>query len=171
MSTEFVPLRIAVLSISDTRTKATDQSGQLLAERIESTGHILHDRRISPDDVHELRAIVTRWIVHTAPEVVVTTGGTGLTERDVTPEAIEVLFDRRMDGFGEVFRMLSYQKIGASTIQSRAVAGVAKATLIFCLPGSKGACADGWDELIAPQLDARTKPCNLQEILPRLPGH
>lgn len=168
MTDEFVPLQVAVLTISDTRTKADDKSGQLLAERVESAGHILHDHRISPDDIHELRAIVCRWIVHTAPDVVVTTGGTGLTGRDVTPEALKVLFDREIEGFGEVFRQLSYESVGASTMQSRAIAGVAKSTLIFCLPGSTGACAEGWDRLIAPQIDARTKPCNLQEILPRL---
>lgn len=168
MTDEFVPLRIAVLAVSDTRTKADDKSGQLLTERIEGAGHIMHDRRICPDDIYELRAIVSRWIVHTAPDVVITTGGTGLTGRDVTPEALGVLFDRHIDGFGEMFRALSHASIGASTIQSRAIAGVAKATLIFCLPGSSGACADGWDQLIAPQIDARTQPCNLHEILPRL---
>lgn len=168
MSDEFVPLRIAVLTVSDTRTEATDKSGRVLVDRLEAAGHVLHDKRICPDDVYELRAIVARWIADEAPDVVITTGGTGLTGRDVTPQAIAVLFDRRIDGFGEMFRMLSYESIGTSTLQSRAIAGVAKATFIFCLPGSSGAVADGWDKLIADQIDARTRPCNLQELRPRL---
>lgn len=171
MSTGFQPLRIAVLTVSDSRTQATDKSGQLLVERLENAGHILHDKRICPDDLYEIRAIVARWIADSAPDVVITTGGTGLTGRDGTPEAVRALFDRTIEGFGEMFRMLSYSSIGASTLQSRAVAGVAKTTFIFCLPGSSGACADGWDQLIAAQLDARTRPCNLQELLPRLMEH
>src|SRR5690625_3246222 len=138
MSDEFLPLGIAVLTVSDTRTKDNDKSGKLLAERIEQAGHVLHDHRVCPDDIHELRAIVSRWIVHTKPDVVIATGGTGLTGRDVTVEAIRVLFDREIEGFGEMFRVLSHAKIGASTIQSRAIAGVAKSTFIFCLPGSTG---------------------------------
>ncbi|AWN16475.1 molybdenum cofactor biosynthesis protein B [Salinisphaera sp. LB1] len=168
MTDEFAPLRIAVLTVSDTRTEATDKSGRVLVERLQAAGHILHDKRICPDDVYELRAIVARWIADDAPDVVITTGGTGLTGRDVTPQAIEVLFDRRIDGFGEMFRMLSYDAIGTSTLQSRAIAGVAKATFIFCLPGSSGATADGWDKLIADQIDIRTRPCNLHELRPRL---
>jgi len=165
---EFVALHIAVLTVSDTRTEATDKSGRLLVDRLEAAGHVLHDKAICADDVYELRARVSRWIADDRPDVVITTGGTGLTGRDVTPQAIEPLFDRRIDGFGEMFRVLSYDTIGTSTLQSRAIAGVAKATFIFCLPGSSGACADGWDKLIVEQIDARTRPCNLQELLPRL---
>ncbi|MES1926045.1 molybdenum cofactor biosynthesis protein B [Salinisphaera sp. T31B1] len=167
-STEFVPLHVAVLTVSDTRDEATDKSGRLLADRVESAGHVLHAKTICRDDVYELRARVSRWIADDRPDVVITTGGTGLTGRDVTPQALEILFDRRIDGFGEMFRVLSYDTIGTSTLQSRAIAGVAKATFIFCLPGSSGACADGWDKLIAAQIDARTQPCNLHELLPRL---
>ena len=168
MSDRFVPLHIAVLTVSDTRTEASDKSGRLLVDRIEAAGHHLYEKAICTDDMHEIRARVTRWIADEKPDVVITTGGTGLTGRDVTPQAVEVLFDRRIDGFGEMFRVLSYDTIGTSTLQSRAIAGVAKATFIFCLPGSTGACADGWDKLIAAQIDARTTPCNLQELLPRL---
>ena len=168
MTDAFLPLQIAVLTVSDSRTEATDKSGRLLVERIEAAGHRLHEKAICPDDVHEIRARVARWIADAAPDVVITTGGTGLTGRDVTPQAVEVLFDRRIDGFGEMFRVLSYESIRTSTLQSRALAGVAKATFIFCLPGSSGACADGWDRLIRDQIDARTRPCNLHELLPRL---
>jgi len=168
MTQAFVPLHIAVLTVSDTRDAATDKSGKLLIERLETAGHILHEKAICPDDRYEVRARVARWIADDKPDVVMTTGGTGLTGRDVTPEAVEVLLDRRIDGFGEMFRVLSYDVIGTSTLQSRAIAGVAKATFIFCLPGSSGACADGWDKLISQQIDARTQPCNLHEMLPRL---
>ncbi|MES1928344.1 molybdenum cofactor biosynthesis protein B [Salinisphaera dokdonensis CL-ES53] len=168
MSDAFAALHIAVLTVSDTRTEADDKSGRVLVDRLEAAGHVLHEKAICADDVHEIRARVARWIADDRPDVVITTGGTGLTGRDVTPQALEVLFDRRIDGFGEMFRMLSYESIGTSTLQSRALAGVSKATFIFCLPGSSGACADGWDKLIAAQIDARTKPCNLQELLPRL---
>ena len=168
MSDRFVPLHIAVLTVSDTRTEASDKSGRLLVDRIEAAGRHLYEKAICTDDMHEIRARVARWIADEKPDVVITTGGTGLTGRDVTPQAVEVLFDRRIDGFGEMFRVLSYDTIGTSTLQSRAIAGVAKATFIFCLPGSTGACADGWDKLIADQIDARTRPCNLQELLPRL---
>lgn len=168
MSDTFVPLYIAVLTVSDTRTEADDKSGRLLVERLEAAGHVLHEKAICRDDMHEIRARVARWIADDKPDVVITTGGTGLTGRDVTPQAVAVLFDRRIDGFGEMFRMLSYESIGTSTLQSRAIAGLAKTTFVFCLPGSSGACADGWDKLIAAQIDARTKPCNLQELMPRL---
>ncbi|MDA3919190.1 MAG: molybdenum cofactor biosynthesis protein B [Salinisphaera sp.] len=168
MTAEFLPLHIAVLTVSDSRIDATDKSGKVLVERLQAAGHVLHEKAICPDDVYELRARVSRWISDDKPDVVITTGGTGLTGRDVTPQAIEVLFDRRIDGFGEMFRVLSYENIGTSTLQSRAIAGVAKATFIFCLPGSSGACADGWDKLIAEQIDVRTQPCNLHELLPRL---
>ena len=168
MSSSFVPLKIAVLTVSDTRTEATDKSGRVLVERLEAAGHLLHEKSICPDDVHDIRARLSRWIADDAPGVVITTGGTGLTGRDVTPQAVSVLLDREIDGFGEMFRMLSYEVIGTSTLQSRALAGVAKSTFIFCLPGSSGACADGWDKLIAAQIDAQTQPCNLHELLPRL---
>lgn len=171
MNESLSPLRVAVLTISDSRDETDDKSGHTLVERLETLGHVLHEKRICPDDIHEIRAIVARWIADEAPDVVLTTGGTGLTGRDVTPQAVEVLFDRSIDGFGEMFRMLSYQTIGTSTLQSRAVAGVAGGTVIFCLPGSAGACADGWDQLIAAQIDNRTRPCNLQEIMPRLSAY
>jgi len=168
MSDAFVALHIAVLTVSDTRTEADDKSGSLLVKRLEAAGHRLHEKAICADDVYEIRARVARWIADDKPDVVITTGGTGLTGRDVTPQAVEALFDRRIDGFGEMFRVLSYDVIGASTLQSRALAGLSKATFVFCLPGSSGACADGWDKLIAPQIDIRTQPCNLHELLPRL---
>jgi len=168
MSDAFTALHIAILTVSDTRTEADDKSGRVLVDRLEAAGHVLHEKAICADDVHEIRARVARWIADDRPDVVITTGGTGLTGRDVTPQAVEVLFDRRIDGFGEMFRMLSYESIGTSTLQSRALAGVSKATFVFCLPGSSGACADGWDKLIAAQIDARTRPCNLHELLPRL---
>lgn len=168
MSDAFVALHIAVLTVSDTRTEADDKSGQLLVERLEAAGHGLHEKAICTDDLHEIRARVARWIADDRPDVVIITGGTGLTGRDVTPQAVDVLFDRRIDGFGEMFRVLSFDAIGTSTLQSRALAGVSKATFVFCLPGSSGACADAWDKLIAAQIDQRTQPCNLAELLPRL---
>lgn len=163
----FMPLNIAILTISDSRTEASDQSGRLLLQRVQDAGHRLQEKALCADDVHELRARVARWIADDAPDVVITTGGTGLTGRDVTPRALRPLLDRDIPGFGEMFRLLSFDSIGASTLQSRALAGVSKATIVFCLPGSTGACADGWDKLIVTQLDARTKPCNLVELLPR----
>jgi len=162
------PLRIAVLTVSDTRDEATDTSGALLVERVRTAGHTLAAKAIVRDDVYAIRALVSAWIADAGVEVVVTTGGTGLTGRDGTPEAIEVLLDKRIDGFGELFRTISYEDIGASSLQSRCLAGVANATYIFCLPGSGNACATGWDKLIAPQLDFRTRPCNLAELMPRL---
>src|SRR5699024_2929155 len=161
------PLSIAILVISDSRTEADDKSGRLLVQRLQSAGHQLHEKVICVDDYYEIRARVARWIADETPDVVITTGGTGLTGRDVTLRAVQPLLDRDIPGFGELFRVLSFETIGASTIQSRAFAGAAKATIVFCLPGSSGACADGWDKLIATQLDARTKPCNLVELLPR----
>jgi molybdenum cofactor biosynthesis protein B len=168
---QFVPLNIAVLTISDTRTLADDKSGTTLADRITAAGHILAGREIVTDDVEAIRAIVRRWIAEPGVDVILTTGGTGFTGRDVTPEAIEPLFEKRMDGFSIAFHMLSHAKIGTSTIQSRATAGVAGATFIFCLPGSPGACRDAWDGVLAAQLDYRTQPCNFVEILPRLDEH
>jgi len=165
---EFVPLNIAVLTVSDSRTEATDTSGRTLVERLEAAGHRLADKAIEPDDVYRIRATVSRWIADAAVQAIITTGGTGITGRDGTPEAIRPLLDKTIDGFGEMFRSLSYQNIGTSTIQSRALAGVANGTYIFTLPGSNGACKDGWDLLISHQLDYRTKPCNLVELLPRL---
>ena len=168
---QFVPLNIAVLTISDTRSLADDKSGATLAERLTAAGHKLAAREIVPDDVEAIRVIVKRWIADAGVDVVLTTGGTGFTGRDVTPEAIEPLLEKRMDGFSIAFHMLSHAKIGASTVQSRATAGVAGATFIFCLPGSPGACRDGWDGILASQLDYRTRPCNFVEIMPRLDEH
>ena len=167
----FVPLNIAVLTISDTRSLADDKSGATLAERIVAAGHKLAAREIVTDDVEKIRAVVKKWIADPGVDAVITTGGTGFTGRDVTPEAIEPLFEKRMDGFSIAFHLLSHAKIGASTIQSRATAGVAGATFIFCLPGSPGACRDGWDGILAAQLDYRTRPCNFVEIMPRLDEH
>jgi molybdenum cofactor biosynthesis protein B len=165
---ELKPLRVAVLTVSDTRNEATDKSGALLVERLQTAGHVLAAKTIVRDDVYAIRALVSAWIADPQVEVVITTGGTGLTGRDGTPEAIAVLLDKQIDGFGELFRSISYEEIGASSFQSRCVAGVANATYVFCLPGSSGACATGWDKLIGPQLDYRTRPCNLAELIPRL---
>jgi molybdenum cofactor biosynthesis protein B len=165
---EFVPLSIAVLTVSDSRNEVTDKSGKLLINRLEKAGHTLHEKKIVSDDVYRIRAVVSRWISDDGTQVVLTTGGTGITGRDGTPEAIKPLFDKEINGFGEMFRVLSYDSVGPSTLQSRAVAGVANGKFIFCLPGSSGACADGWDKLISPQLDYRTRPCNLVELMPRL---
>ena len=168
---KFIPLNIAVLTISDTRALADDKSGATLSDRLIAAGHILAAREIVTDDVEAIRAVVRRWIADPGVDVMITTGGTGFTGRDVTPEAIEPLFEKRMDGFSIAFHMLSHAKIGTSTIQSRATAGVAGATFIFCLPGSPGACRDGWDGILAAQLDYRTRPCNFVEIMPRLDEH
>lgn len=167
----FVPLNIAVLTVSDTRSLDDDKSGNTLAERIVGAGHRLAARDIVTDDVDAIRAIVKKWIADSGVDAIVTTGGTGFTGRDVTPEALEPLFEKRMDGFSIAFHMMSHAKIGTSTIQSRATAGVAGATFIFCLPGSPGACRDGWDGILAHQLDYRTRPCNFVEIMPRLDEH
>ena len=170
-SKPFVPLNIAVLTISDTRALADDKSGATLSERLIAAGHILAAREIVTDDVEAIRAVVRRWIADPGVDVMITTGGTGFTGRDVTPEAIEPLFEKRMEGFSIAFHLVSHAKIGTSTIQSRATAGVAGATFIFCLPGSPGACRDGWDGILGPQLDYRTRPCNFVEIMPRLDEH
>jgi molybdenum cofactor biosynthesis protein B len=167
----FIPLKIAVLTVSDTRTIEDDKSGQTLAERIEKAGHAVADRRIVTDDVEAIREAVRRWIDDRAIDAIITTGGTGLTGRDVTPEAIEPLFEKLIDGFSAVFHRISYDKIGTSTVQSRATAGVAHGTYIFVLPGSPGACRDAWDEILANQLDYRHMPCNFVEIMPRLEEH
>ncbi len=167
----FVPLKIAVLTVSDTRDMASDKSGQTLAERIRDAHHILAERGIVTDDVPAIRARVKAWIDDPLIDVVITTGGTGFTGRDVTPEAVEPLFEKRMDAFSTMFMMVSVPKIGTSAIQTRATAGVAGATFIFCLPGSPGACKDAWDEILVHQLDYRYRPCNFVEILPRLDEH
>jgi molybdopterin adenylyltransferase len=167
----FIPVTIAVLTVSDTRTPADDRSGDTLVERITGAGHALAERAIVPDDKAAIAGQVSRWIADPAVDVVITTGGTGFTGRDVTPEAIEPLFEKRMDGFSWAFHQISYAKIGTSTVQSRATAGVAGATYIFCLPGSPGACKDGWDGIISLQLDYRHRPCNFVEIMPRLDEH
>jgi molybdenum cofactor biosynthesis protein B len=167
----FIPLNIAVLTVSDTRLLADDKSGATLADRLVAAGHHLAARDIVTDDVEAIRAKIKSWVADPGVDVVITTGGTGFTGRDVTPEAVEPLFEKRMDGFSIAFHMMSYAKIGTSTIQSRATAGVAGATYIFCLPGSPGACKDGWDGILAHQLDYRTRPCNFVEIMPRLDEH
>ena len=168
---EFFPLSIAILTASDTRTEETDTSGALLRDKLTAAGHTLADKQIKPDDIYQIRATVAGWIADPSVQVVITTGGTGVTGRDGTPEAITPLLDKIIDGFGEMFRSISWDEIGASTLQSRAMAGVANGTYIFCLPGSRGACATGWDSLIEKQLDYRTLPCNLAELLPRLTEH
>jgi len=165
---EFLPLSIAVLTVSDTRTVETDKSGALLIARLEDAGHLLADRALEPDDIYRIRATVSAWIADPVIHAIITTGGTGVTGRDGTPEAIEPLLDKVIEGFGEMFRRLSWDDIGTSTLQSRCLAGVANGTYVFCLPGSTNACALGWDQLIASQLDSRTRPCNLAELMPRL---
>src|SRR5258706_7324847 len=165
---KFIPLRIAVLTVSDTRSEETDTSGKTLVDRLLKAGHALADKTIVPDDVYKIRAVVSRWIADPEVQVVLTTGGTGVTGRDGTPEAIQRLLDKEIVEFGETFRAISFGEIKTSTIQSRAIAGVANGTYIFCLPGSSGACRTGWDQLIEAQLDYRTRPCNLVELMPRL---
>ena len=167
-SREFIPLRIAVLTMSDTRDLAAYKSGTTLAERIEKAGHSVGGRAIVTDDVDKIRAQVKAWIADPSIDVIITTGGTGFTGRDVTPEAIEPLFEKRMEGFATMFLLVSHGKIGTSAIQTRATAGVAGATYIFCLPGSPGACRDAWDEILVHQLDYRFRPCNFVELMPRL---
>ncbi|WP_117190810.1 molybdenum cofactor biosynthesis protein B [Rhizobium terrae] len=167
----FIPVGIAVLTVSDTRTAADDKSGDTLAARITDAGHALKARAIVPDDREQIAAQVRQWTLDPDIDVVITTGGTGFTGRDVTPEALEPLFEKRMDGFSEVFHRISYDKIGTSTIQSRATGGVANATFIFVLPGSPGACKDAWDGILKAQLDYRHMPCNFIEIMPRLDEH
>jgi len=167
----FIPVGIAVLTVSDTRTLADDKSGQTLAGRITEAGHVLVDRAIVTDDKALIAEKVLGWSKDDRVDVVITTGGTGFTGRDVTPEALEPLFDKRMDGFSEVFHRISYDKIGTSTIQSRATGGLVNETFVFVLPGSPGACKDAWDGILRPQLDYRHMPCNFVEIMPRLDEH
>jgi molybdenum cofactor biosynthesis protein B len=170
-SRQFIALKIAVLTVSDTRDLADDKSGGTLVERIEKAGHAVASRAIVRDDVEAIRARIKDWIADPSVDVIITTGGTGFTGRDVTPEAVEPLFEKRMDGFATLFLMVSHAKIGTSAIQTRATAGVARTTYIFCLPGSPGACRDGWDEILVHQLDYRYRPCNFVEIMPRLDEH
>lgn len=170
-SIPFRPVRIAILTVSDTRDAASDKSGDTLVERITAAGHVLADRRIVKDDRAAIVAQLRAWIADPKVEVVISTGGTGVTGRDVTPEAFHDVYEKEIPGFGELFRMLSYQTIGTSTVQSRATAGVAGGTYLFALPGSPGACRDAWDQILKDQLDIRHKPCNFAELLPRLEEH
>ena len=170
-SRAFVPINIAILTVSDTRTVESDKSGDLLKERIEGYGHRVVARSIVKDEVEVIQTEVKQWIESPSIDVIISTGGTGLTGRDVTPEAFKEIFEKEIEGFGELFRWLSFKKIGTSTIQSRAVAGVAGGTYIFALPGSTGACKDAWDEILQYQLDIRFRPCNFVEIMPRLREH
>ncbi|RST85131.1 molybdenum cofactor biosynthesis protein B [Aquibium carbonis] len=170
-SRPFIPVGIAVLTVSDTRSLDDDKSGRTLADRIAEAGHRLVHRSIVTDDIEKIRAVVTGWCSEPTVDVVITTGGTGFTGRDVTPEALEPLFEKRMDGFSEVFHRISYDKIGTSTIQSRATGGLISQTFVFVLPGSPGACRDAWDGILKGQLDYRHMPCNFVEIMPRLDEH
>ncbi|MDT8878221.1 molybdenum cofactor biosynthesis protein B [Halomonas saccharevitans] len=165
MSESMIPLSVAVLTVSDTRNEQTDRSGQALVERLTAAGHRLHEKRIVPDDVYRIRAVVAGWIADDEVQVILTTGGTGFTGRDSTPEAVSVLLDKQIEGFGELFRHLSWQEIGSSTVQSRCLGGLANATVVFCLPGSTGACRTGWDGILAEQLDSRHKPCNFANLV------
>ena len=167
----FLPVNIAVLTVSDTRTAANDTSGDALANRIQDAGHFLVDRAILPDDTDTIAAQLRTWIARPDIDVVITNGGTGITGRDVTPEAFALVLEKTIEGFGELFRMLSYAKIGTSTMQSRAIGGVANGTYLFALPGSTGAVKDGWDDILKWQLDSRHGPCNLVELMPRLREH
>ena len=164
---EFIPVNIAIMTVSDSRSEENDTSGKALVDRLTAAGHNLADKQIVKDDRYSIRAVMSAWIAEPDVQAVITTGGTGLTGRDITPEAAAPLFDKEIDGFGEMFRWVSWQDIKTSTIQSRAIAGLANGTAIFCLPGSTGACRTGWDEIIMHQLDHRHKPCNLVEIMPR----
>ena len=167
-ATDFTPLAIAVLTVSDSRTLETDDSGRYLAEQVAAAGHTLAARALLPDNRYRLRAQVSAWIADETVDGIVITGGTGFTGRDSTPEAVLPLLDKEMPGFGEIFRMLSYEEIGTSSVQSRALAGLANGTFVFCLPGSTSACRTAWEKLIRAQLDARTAPCNLANLRPRL---
>jgi molybdopterin adenylyltransferase len=167
----FIPVRIAVLTVSDTRTLADDRSGDVLVERLQTAGHSLAARAIVRDDVKAIGDQIKAWVNDPEVDVIISTGGTGFTGRDITPEAVEPIFEKRMDGFSWAFHQISYQKIGTSTVQSRATAGVAGGTYIFCLPGSPGACKDAWDGILLQQLDFRHRPCNFVEIMPRLDEH
>ncbi len=165
---ELIPVNIAVMTVSDSRTEDTDTSGKLLVERLSEAGHHLAEKCIVADDIYKLREVVSRWIAADNINAIITTGGTGMTGRDITPEAIRPLLDKEIEGIGELFRWISYQDIKTSTVASRALGGVANGTFIFCLPGSTGACRTGWDDIIGPQLDYRNRPCNMVELMPRL---
>ncbi|MEO1889629.1 MAG: molybdenum cofactor biosynthesis protein B [Cycloclasticus sp.] len=165
---QFVPLNIAIMVVSDSRTEETDTSGKTLVDRLTAAGHQCAEKAIIIDDIYQIRAKLSTWIADPSINAIITTGGTGVTGRDGTPEAVQPLLDKELDGFGEVFRSISYNEIGTSTIQSRAIAGVANGHYIFCVPGSSGACRTAWDKLINAQLDYRTRPCNLVEVMPRL---
>lgn len=165
---DFIPLSLCVLTVSDTRTLADDSSGAYLAEALTDAGHRLHARAVLPDDRYQLRALVSQWIADAAVDGILVTGGTGFTGRDSTPEALLPLLDKQMPGFGELFRALSFEEIGTSTLQSRAFAGLANATFLFALPGSTSACRTAWEKIVRAQLDARTRPCNLATLRPRL---
>ncbi len=167
----FLPVSIAILTVSDTRTLADDTSGQTLVDRVAGAGHVVADRAIVTDDADKIAARLRRWIADPAVDVVLSTGGTGVTGRDVTPEAFALVIEKEIPGFGELFRQLSYEKIGTSTIQSRAVGGVANGTYLFAMPGSPNACKDAWDGILKWQLDNRHRPCNLVELMPRLNEH
>lgn len=164
----FKPVRVAVLTVSDTRDEESDTSGHLLAGRVTAAGHELADKQMVKDDVEAIRAQIRTWVASGTVEAIVTTGGTGLTGRDVTPEAVRPLFDKEIDGFSVIFHLVSYQTVGLSTLQSRALAGIVGGVFVFCLPGSNGAVKDGWDKVIAAQLDSRHRPCNMVELMPRL---
>ena len=164
----FKPVRVAVLTVSDTRDEESDTSGHLLAQRVTCAGHELADRKMVKDDVGDIRMQIKAWVASGSVDAIVTTGGTGLTGRDVTPEAVRPLFDKEIDGFSVIFHLVSYQSVGLSTLQSRALAGIVKGVFVFCLPGSNGAVKDGWDKVISAQLDSRHKPCNMVELMPRL---
>lgn len=164
----FKPVRVAVLTVSDTRDEESDTSGQILVDRVAAAGHVLGGRAVVRDDIDQIRAQARDWIASGQVDAIVTTGGTGLTGRDVTPQALEPLFDKTIDGFSVVFHLVSYQSVGLSTLQSRATAGIIDGVFVFCLPGSNGAVRDGWDKVISAQLDSRHKPCNMVELMPRL---
>ncbi len=165
---ELIPVNVAVMTVSDSRTEETDTSGAALVDRLTEAGHKLAEKCIVPDDIYRLRELMSRWIANDEINAVITTGGTGMTGRDITPEAVRPLLDKEIEGIGELFRLVSYEEIGTSTVASRAFGGVANGTFVFCLPGSTGACRTGWDKIIGPQLDYRNKPCNMVELMPRL---
>ena len=165
---EFLPLKIAILTISDSRTDATDKSGGYLKEAVQEAGHVFVEKKIVPDDIYQMRAIFSQWIADPEVEVIISTGGTGVTGRDSTPEAVTPLLDKEVEGFGELYRQVSFEEIGASTLQSRTLAGLANGTFVFCVPGSTGACRTAWSKILQPQLDIRTRPCNFAVLIPRL---
>ncbi len=165
---EFLPLKIAILTISDSRTDETDTSGGYLKEAVQEAGHTFVDKKIVPDDIYQMRAAFSAWIADPQVEVIIATGGTGVTGRDSTPEAVAPLLDKQVEGFGELYRQISFEEIGASTLQSRTLAGLANGTFVFCVPGSTGACRTAWTRILQPQLDIRTRPCNFAVLIPRL---